>query len=53
VEAFLVLMAAMGPLWLALGQCIEFYGVGEAYLPVLDALKRLCRAPKSHVADLP
>lgn len=26
------------------GQCIEHYGAGEAYLPVLEALGRLCRA---------
>lgn len=25
------------------GQCIEHHGVGEAYLPVLEALGRLCR----------
>jgi predicted ATPase/DNA-binding winged helix-turn-helix (wHTH) protein len=27
------------------GQCIEHYGSGEAYLPVLEALGRLCRQP--------
>ena len=27
------------------GQCIEQYGAGEAYLPLLEALDRLCRAP--------
>ena len=27
------------------GQCIEHYGTAEAYLPVLDALGRLCRQP--------
>lgn len=30
-------------LWVAQGQCIKQYGVGEAYLPVLVALERLCR----------
>ncbi|NOT54291.1 MAG: AAA family ATPase, partial [Deltaproteobacteria bacterium] len=25
------------------GQCVEHYGAGEAYLPVFDALGRLCR----------
>lgn len=25
------------------GQCVEQYGAGEAYLPVLEALTRLCR----------
>ncbi len=27
------------------GQCIEHYGAGEAYLPMLDAFEQLCRAP--------
>jgi tetratricopeptide (TPR) repeat protein len=31
--------------WLGWGQCVEHYGTGEPYLPVLDALGRLCRAP--------
>ena len=34
-----------GRLWLGRGQCIEHYGAGESYLPVLDALGRLCREP--------
>jgi len=25
------------------GQCLEQYGMGEAYLPVLDAIRQLCR----------
>ena len=29
-------------LWIGRGQCIEQYGAGEAYLPVLEALGRLC-----------
>ena len=32
-------------LWLGRGQCVEHYGTGEAYLPLLDALGRLCREP--------
>ena len=31
--------------WMARGQCLEQYGEGEAYLPVLDALSRLGRGP--------
>ncbi len=31
------------PPWLGRGQCIEHYGAGEAYLPILEALGRLCR----------
>jgi hypothetical protein len=33
-------------LWIGRGQCIEHYGAGEAYLPLLDALGRLCRQPQ-------
>src|SRR5262249_54417931 len=33
-------------LMIARGQCIEHYGAGEAYLPVLEALGRLCRGPE-------
>jgi len=29
--------------WFAEGQCIEQYGAGEPYLPVIEGLKRLCR----------
>jgi class 3 adenylate cyclase/tetratricopeptide (TPR) repeat protein len=32
-------------LWLGRGQCIEQYGAGEAYMPILEALGRLCREP--------
>jgi predicted ATPase len=31
--------------WIGRGQCIEHYGAGEAYLPVLEAFGRLCREP--------
>src|SRR6185436_3540943 len=30
---------------MAHGQCLEHYGAGEAFLPVLECLSRLCRAP--------
>ena len=32
-------------LWIGRGQCIEHYGIGESYFPLLDALSRLCREP--------
>jgi predicted ATPase/DNA-binding winged helix-turn-helix (wHTH) protein len=32
--------------WIGRGQCIEHYGAGEAYMPVLEALGRLCREPE-------
>ena len=47
VEAFLAQVAAAGAAWIGRGQCIEHYGVGEAYLPLLEALGRLCREPGS------
>ncbi len=28
------------------GQCVEHHGASEAYLPILDALGRLCRDPR-------
>jgi DNA-binding winged helix-turn-helix (wHTH) protein/predicted ATPase len=31
--------------WISWGQCIEHYGPGEPYMPILEALGRLCRAP--------
>ena len=31
-------------LWLGRGQCVEQYGTGEAYLPVLEALGRIGRS---------
>jgi predicted ATPase len=45
VEAFLTALEASGPLWIGRGQCLDQYGAGEAYLPVLEALGRLCRGP--------
>jgi predicted ATPase len=44
VEAVVHQLAAAGALWLGRGQCIEQYGAGEAYLPLLEALGRLGRA---------
>src|SRR4029450_8627430 len=46
VEAFLAQAAADPRLWIAHGQCIEHYGPGEAYLPMWEALGRLCRGPE-------
>jgi DNA-binding winged helix-turn-helix (wHTH) protein/predicted ATPase len=45
VNAFVEDVARARDVWLARGQCIEHYGAGEAYLPVLEALGRLCREP--------
>lgn len=35
--------AGLAPVPCAFGQCVEQYGAGEPYLPVLDALASLCR----------
>jgi hypothetical protein len=43
VDAFLGQVGAAPPVWIGRGQCIEHYGAGEAYLPVLEALGRLGR----------
>jgi len=42
VSGFLARHASDPNLRIAHGQCIEHYGPGEAYLPVLEALTRLC-----------
>ena len=43
VEAFCAAVATDPAVWLATGQCVEHYGTGEAYLPILEALGQLCR----------
>lgn len=35
-------------LWIGYGQCVEHCGAGEAYLPILEALGRLCRGSDGH-----
>jgi DNA-binding winged helix-turn-helix (wHTH) protein/predicted ATPase len=51
VEAFLARLTSRHEhehdheIWIGRGQCIEHYGQGEAYLPLLEALGRLCREP--------
>src|SRR5262245_40422602 len=42
IETFLA-RSAVPHLWLAKGECVEQYGAGEAYLPILTALERFCR----------
>ena len=46
VEAFLSGIGLMETLRIGRGQCVEQYGAGEAYLPVLEALGRLGRDPR-------
>ncbi|MEO6027812.1 MAG: AAA family ATPase [Candidatus Binatia bacterium] len=43
VQAFLARAVLPDGAWVAQGQCVEQYGSGEAYLPVLEALGGLCR----------
>lgn len=51
VEAFVSRLGAQA--WVGYGQCVDQFGTGEAYRPVLEALGRLCRGPDgSHLLDL-
>jgi predicted ATPase/DNA-binding winged helix-turn-helix (wHTH) protein len=45
VDAFLAPAAASVNLRVAHGQCLEHFGAGEPYLPVLDAFSRLGKGP--------
>src|SRR5205814_762553 len=43
VDAFVTQAAAAQDIAVGRGQCVEDYGTGEPYLPMLEALGRLCR----------
>jgi len=43
VDTFVQSVASEGNIRIARGQCLEHYGTSEAYLPVLEAVTRLCR----------
>jgi predicted ATPase/DNA-binding winged helix-turn-helix (wHTH) protein len=43
VDAFVETIRPSGSIRIGRGQCLEQYGTGEAYLPVLEAIGRLCR----------
>ncbi|HSX83545.1 MAG TPA: AAA family ATPase, partial [Candidatus Saccharimonadia bacterium] len=45
VDTFVTQLAGQASLWLGHGQCIEQYGAGEAYLPLLEALGQMGRTP--------
>jgi predicted ATPase/DNA-binding winged helix-turn-helix (wHTH) protein len=45
IELFLAEAASGSRLRIAQGRCIETHGAGEAYLPLLEAMTRLCREP--------
>jgi predicted ATPase/DNA-binding winged helix-turn-helix (wHTH) protein len=43
VDVFLERASVAGPPFVAWGACVEQYGSGQAYLPVLDAVRGMCR----------
>jgi DNA-binding winged helix-turn-helix (wHTH) protein/predicted ATPase len=43
VEAFTRSSLVEDNAWIGYGQCVEHYGVGEAYMPLLEALLRLSK----------
>lgn len=45
MNAFLTRVDGDDRVWVVSGQCIEHYGAGEPYLPILEAVKRLCHLP--------
>lgn len=48
VETFLEEARHKATFWIGQGQCIEHRGAGEAYMPVLEALGRMCREAEGH-----
>src|SRR5882724_11159907 len=53
IDAFLAQIAAPQAALIAMGSCVEQFGTGEAYLPVLAALGAACRAPDGgRIVDL-
>jgi predicted ATPase/DNA-binding winged helix-turn-helix (wHTH) protein len=49
VDAFVGSLAADRNIRVGRGQCLEQYGTGEAYLPVLEAIGRLCHGQQQVV----
>jgi DNA-binding winged helix-turn-helix (wHTH) protein len=45
VDAFIAQVAIPNGALIAMGTCVEQFGTGEAYLPVLAALGAVCRGP--------
>lgn len=45
VDAFLTQIRDRSDVRITSGQCVEQYGPGEAYMPLLEATQRLCRGP--------
>jgi predicted ATPase len=49
VDLWLARLAAGSEVRMAWGQCVEHYGEGEPYLPLLGTLRQLSRQPEGHV----
>ena len=47
VASFVAHLPVTEHVWVGHGQCIDHYGAGEAYLPILEALARLCRGAEA------
>ena len=47
VDTFLAQVSERADVCTTYGQCVEQYGAGEAYLPLLEATTGLCRGPGS------
>jgi predicted ATPase len=53
LDTFLDQVATDYDVWIGRGQCVEHYGAGEAYLPVLEALSQLGRGSgREHLTEL-
>jgi hypothetical protein len=54
IDAFLAQIRDRVDVRITSGQCVEQYGPGEAYMPLLEATQRLCRGPggERYVAGL-
>src|SRR5262249_30625676 len=46
VEMVLARLGTGSGVRIARGQCVEYFGEGEPYLPLLEALGQLCRGPR-------
>lgn len=53
VDAFVAQVMSTTEVWIGRGQCVEQYGAGEPYLPLLEALGRLGRGPQgTHLVEV-
>ena len=52
VEAFLEEATRVPGIRVVRGQCLEHYGAGEAYLPILEGFSRLCRREAEGLCDV-